>query len=207
MESEFAGLLAGSELMKKLVFLLEERSMKEALDVILPHIIPNNISFICIPYNGKGDLQNSIAHKMLSWKEPDVHFVIVHDKDSSDCIELKSQLKELSVKGKRPDTLVRIVCSELESWFLGDLNAVEKGFAVDLSKNRNKTIYQNPDALANAKEELKKLIPTYQQISGSQSISKYMTIGENKSKSFQVFISGVKTLCANISSRYHEVRP
>ena len=199
MESEFAGLLAGSELMKKLIFLLEERSMKEALDVILPHIVPNNICFTCIPHNGKGDLKNSIANKLLRWKEPGACFVIVHDKDSSDCIELKNKLKELAAKGKRPDTLVRIACAELESWFLGDLSAVEKAFAVDLSKKRNKTIYQNPDSIANAKEELKKLIPVYQQISGSQSISKHMIISGNKSKSFQVFISGVKTLCARIS--------
>jgi hypothetical protein len=49
MESEVTGLLAGAGLMKKLIFLLEEQSMKETLDVLLSHIIPSNIHFICIP--------------------------------------------------------------------------------------------------------------------------------------------------------------
>jgi uncharacterized protein YktA (UPF0223 family) len=186
--------------MTKIVFLLEEPSAREVLLVLLPQIMPvENVAFQCLPHEGKSNLQKSIPRKIRAWNEPDVHFVILHDQDSADCVTLKDELCKLARNGNHPDTLVRIACSELESWFLGDLSAVEQAFAVDLSKKRNKAIYQNPDAITNAKEELKKLIPSYQQISGSQSISKYMTIGKNKSKSFQVFISGVKTLCARIS--------
>jgi uncharacterized protein YktA (UPF0223 family) len=186
--------------MTKIVFLLEEPSAKEALSVLLPQIIPGEkIIFQCLPHEGKSDLQKSIPIKIRAWNDPDVHFVVLHDRDSADCVTLRKELCKLVKNDNHPDTLVRIACSELESWFLGDLNAVEKAFAADLSKKKNKTIYQNPDAISNAKEELKKLIPVYQQISGSQSISKHMIISENKSKSFQVFISGVKTLCAKIS--------
>jgi hypothetical protein len=195
MESEFAELLAGAELMKKLVFLLEEQSMKEDLDVILPHIIPNDIRFICIPHNGKGDLQNSIVYKLLRWKEPNAYFVIVHDKDSSNCIELKNKLKELAIKGKRPDTLVRIVCSELESWFLGDFSAIEKAYNINLENFHNKAKYRNPDLLKNAKQELARMVPLYKQIAGSKYIAKNMDISRNKSHSFNVFIEGVKRLC------------
>jgi uncharacterized protein YktA (UPF0223 family) len=186
--------------MTKIVFLLEELSAKEVLSVLLPQIIPvEKIIFQCLPHEGKSDLQKSIPIKIRAWNDPDVHFVVLHDKDSADCVTLKNELCKLVKNDNHPDTLVRIVCSELESWFLGDLSAVEKAFAVDLSKKKNRTIYQNPDAISNAKEELKRLAPAYQQISGAQNISKYMNIGKNKSKSFQVFISGVKTLCARIS--------
>jgi uncharacterized protein YktA (UPF0223 family) len=60
---------------------------------------------------------------------------------------------------------VRIVCTELESWFLGDFQAIEKTFNIDLKNRKNKTIYRNPDAIRNAKQELKRLVPQYQQIS------------------------------------------
>jgi uncharacterized protein YktA (UPF0223 family) len=186
--------------MTKLVFLLEERSAKEVLLVLLPQIVPvEKVTFQCLSHEGKSDLQRSIPIKIRAWNEPDVHFVILHDQDSADCVTLKKELYSLAKNDNHPDTLIRIVCSELESWFLGDLSAVEKAFAVDLSKKRNKTIYQNPDAIANAKDELKRLVPAYQQIAGSQSISKYMSIDKNKSKSFQVFVSGIKALCGKVS--------
>jgi hypothetical protein len=50
-----------------LVFLLEEPSMKALLDVLLPRIIPENITFKCIPHEGKQDLEKSIPKKLKAW--------------------------------------------------------------------------------------------------------------------------------------------
>lgn len=36
-------------------FLLEERSMKEVLDVLLPKILPEEVAFKTIPHNGKSE--------------------------------------------------------------------------------------------------------------------------------------------------------
>jgi len=181
--------------MEKFVFLLEEQSMKEVLTIILPKIIPQPYSFQCINHRGKSALRKSIPVKTRGWREPNVRFIVVHDKDSDDCKNLKKKIYELIDVSRRDDSLIRIVCTELESWFLGDLNAVEKAFSVDLSKKKNKTIYQNPDSISNAKEELYRLVPQYQPIIGSRNISRYMDISKNKSKSFQVFISGILRLC------------
>ncbi len=112
--------------MKKFVFLLEEQSMKEVLKIILPQIIQEPYTFQCIPHNGKSDLQKSIPKKTKAWKEPDIQFVVIHDKDSADCIKLKKDLRDLIYEPRRSATLIRIACTELESWFLGDLEAVEK---------------------------------------------------------------------------------
>jgi uncharacterized protein YktA (UPF0223 family) len=180
--------------MGKFIFLLEEPSMKEVLDIILPQILPIN-SFICIPHNGKSHLAKSIKNKISGWREPNVQFVIIHDQDAMDCISLKKGLFSMVNKAGRPDTLIRIVCTELESWFLGDFDAIEKGFNTRLSKKKNMALYRNPDNIINAKQELRKLIPAYQQISGSRSIAQFMAIEKNKSKSFQVFIAGVRRLC------------
>jgi hypothetical protein len=180
---------------KKLVFLLEEESMSKVLENILPKILPTDIKFQCVPHKGKSDLHKSIPIKLRAWNEPNVSFVVVHDKDSWDCIKLKNELSKLARTNKRPDTLIRIVCTELESWFLGDISSIEKAFKIDLSHKKNKALFRNPDNIANAKEELKKLIPLYQQISGSDNISKHMNISNNTSHSFHVFISGVKYIC------------
>jgi hypothetical protein len=111
--------------MKKLIFLLEEQSMKETLENILPLVIPNEISFLCIPHEGKADLQKSIPRKLLRWRDLDVRFMIAHDQDSAACRELKKELISLVPDEKRKETRIRIVCTELESWFLGDLQAYE----------------------------------------------------------------------------------
>ena len=117
----------------ELVFLLEERSMKELLEVLLPRIIPETVTFKCIHHEGKQDLEKSIPRKLKAWKTAG-RFVIIRDQDSGDCVEIKNNLKNLSNKSGRSDTLIGIVCHELESWFLGDLAAVEKAFELKTGK-------------------------------------------------------------------------
>lgn len=50
--------------MSRIVFLLEERSMKTLLDGLLPRFLPG-ISFLCIPHEGKQDLEKSIPRTRL----------------------------------------------------------------------------------------------------------------------------------------------
>lgn len=179
-----------------LVFLLEERSMKELLEVLLPRIIPETVTFKCIHHEGKQDLEKSIPRKLKAWKTAG-RFIIIRDQDSGDCVEIKKQLKNLSKKSGRCDTLIRIVCHELESWYLGDLAAVEKAFELktgQLSKKQSNQKYRNPDQLNSAKQELKKLVTSYQPISGSRKIGQYLEINnldKNKSYSFKMFIKGL----------------
>ena len=80
----------------KLVFLLEEPSMKYLLDELLPRILPENVEFQTIPHKGKQALERSIPRKLRGWTEPgDVRFVILHDQDTKDCVKLKQDLMAL----------------------------------------------------------------------------------------------------------------
>ena len=49
--------------MNELVFLLEERSMQEVLQVIVPPLVPSHITCRFIPHEGKKDLEKSIPRK------------------------------------------------------------------------------------------------------------------------------------------------
>lgn len=179
----------------KLVFLLEEKSMEYALVNLLPKLLPEEINYQLVSHSGKSDLKNSISVKLRGWNEPDVKFVILHDKDSNDCVELKKELVDRTILGGRNDSLVRIVCTELESWFLGDLNAVESAYNINLSNIKYKSTYRNPDKISNAKQILSKIIKSdYQTGIGAKTISKHMDIESNSSYSFNVFISGVRKM-------------
>jgi hypothetical protein len=181
--------------MREIVFLLEERSMLEALQILTPPLMPSDVRCRFIPHDGISDLEKSIPRKLRAWLDTDARFIVVRDKHSSDCRKVKHNLLRLCKEGRQPDTLVRIVCHELESWYLGDLAAVEKAYHLKgVAKRQDKAKYRNPDRLANAEQELRRLAPQYQKIAGSRRIAPHMSLANNKSHSFRVLIDGIRRL-------------
>ncbi len=181
--------------MSCLVCLLEEPSAEEMLRGVLSRIIPDDIYVHYMVFEGKQDLDKRLEQRLRLWQRPDSVFLIMRDKDSGNCVTIKQSLLEKVTASRRRDTtLVRIACHELESFYLGDLHAVEQGLQLTgLSRQQNKQKYRVPDNLANASEELIKLTEKrYSKIAGSRAISPYLTIdGSNKSNSFNVLLSGV----------------
>lgn len=78
--------------MSRVVFLLEEPSMKVLLDGLLPRLFPG-LPFWCIAHEGKSDLELSIPRKLRAWREPGVRFVVIRDNDGGDCRGLKAALR------------------------------------------------------------------------------------------------------------------
>ncbi|VVH63956.1 hypothetical protein BSPWISOX_2438 [uncultured Gammaproteobacteria bacterium] len=183
-----------------LVCFTEEKSAKEMLQVVLPKILPSNYCLSqIIPFEGKSDLDKQIEKKLKNYNTPDTVFLILRDQDNAICTEIKNQLlKKIQSSGRENVSIVRIACHELESFYLGDLLAVEQAFGLDnISKKQEKNKYKDPDNLSNAKQELKKLVSNYQPISGSKLIAPCLNLGNNinKSTSFNTLLSGVQKLC------------
>lgn len=183
--------------MKELVFFLEEASAKALLEVLLPRFVQENLfHFHFVAFEGKQDLEKQLVRKIRVWRMPNTHFIVLRDQDSANCENVKNSLMELCERANRPDTLVRVACRELESWYLGDLNAVGKAYRIkSLAQQQNKRKYRIPDALGNPVQELQKLTnQRYQKIAGSRAIGPYLDITNNRSRSFQAFVSGLKAL-------------
>ena len=181
--------------MRELVFFLEEQSAKEMLDSFLPKLLDKNICHRCICFEGKQHLEKQLKKKLRNWCNPNTDFVVLRDQDSADCTVVKQRLTAICTEAGKPNSLVRIVCHELESWYLGDLQAVEKGLNLSgLAGKQQNSKFRNPDGLSNAKQELKKLTDSYQPISGSREIGYYMSVDNNYSHSFKVFIAGLQRL-------------
>ena len=185
--------------MSRIVFLLEERSMKALLDGLLPRAFPD-MQFQCVPHEGKQDLEKSIPRKLRAWREPGVHFVVLRDNDSGDCIALKEHLLDLCREGRREDTLVRIVCQELEAWYFGEPAAIAKVYGNEKVQNiGRKTAFNNPDAIMKPSQKMRDLVPAFQKISGARQMAQVMSLEGNTSRSFQVFIEGLHRLLSSIS--------
>jgi hypothetical protein len=187
----------------EVVFLLEENSAKAMLEQVLENLSLHNISTRYIVFEGKQDLDKQVGKRLKGYSNPNAKFIILRDQDSSDCRELKQQLLQKAQEaGKADQTIVRIACHELESFYLGDLKAVEKALECKLPSQQNKN-YRNPDdKLENANEELQKITKNkYQKIKGSRLIGKHLNLNSdrNKSKSFDHLLKTLKSLRIDIT--------
>ena len=184
--------------MGQIIFLLEERSMQILLEGLLPRLFPE-LPFLCVPHNGKTDLDRSITATLRNWRVPGARFVIVRDNDGSDCKALKERLVGLCRAGYRDDTLVRIVCQELEAWYLGEPAALAVAYGDEsLVRIQNRARYRNPDAIPQPSREIKKLIPGFQKNDGARRIAQHLTREGNRSHSFAVFLDGVANLYGTV---------
>ena len=181
--------------MNRVVFLLEEASMRDLLVGLLPRLYPNMV-FMCLAHEGKSDLEKSIPRKLRAMREPGVRFVILRDNDGGDCVRLKQRLMQSCQQAGRPDTLVRIVCQELEAWYLGEPDALAEAFENERLRGiGRKASFRDPDAVQQPSEALKSLVPGFRKVSGAKTMAGLLTRERNYSKSFQVLLSGLDKLC------------
>lgn len=179
--------------MSRVVFLLEEYSMKVLLDGLLPRLFPG-LPFLCVPHEGKQDLERSIPRKLRAWREPGVRFCVIRDNDGADCRALKGSLVELCEQGGREDTLVRIVCQELEAWYFGAPTALAEVFGCDeLRWLSAQARFRDPDTIDQPAAALAALVPEFQKVSGARSLARVLP-RENGSRSFQVLMAGLERL-------------
>ncbi|WP_082853042.1 DUF4276 family protein [Bordetella ansorpii] len=182
----------------RIIFLLEEPSMRTLLDAWLPRLFPgwvDGVHFQCIPHEGKTDLDRSISRKLAAWRIPGDRFVVVRDNDAADCMKLKANLRERCEQSGRKDTLIRLVCQELESWYLGDLAALARAFDVPkIDSPANRKRYAEPDSWQKPSLEVKRLAPAFQKSSGARAMALHLNPGANRSHSLRVFESGVRRM-------------
>jgi hypothetical protein len=191
-------------MMGRIIFLLEEPSMKALLADWLPRLFPGWVDgqhFQCVPHEGKSDLDRSISRKLKAWNIPGDRFVIVRDNDNADCKAVKARLQTLCAQAGRPQTLIRLVCQELESWYLGDLAALAAAFR---QPGTNTPAYRkrfaNPDGWQKPSVQIKRLVPTFQKISAARSMAQHLDPEHNSSHSLQVFVAGVRRIAAEMDS-------
>ena len=169
--------------------------MADLLNVLLHRLFPG-LEFRCIEHEGKQDLEKSVPRKLRAWRKPGDRFVVMRDQDAADCHAVKARLKALCEQGGHADALVRVVCRELEAWYLGDVESLAGAFpesAGKLHKELRKSQFRNPDRVVGPSKVLDDLIPEFNKRPGARAMGKKLT-RENRSRSYQVFLEGVERL-------------
>ncbi|MDX2066410.1 MAG: DUF4276 family protein [Fimbriimonadaceae bacterium] len=179
--------------MIKLVILAEEESMRVFLLELLPKLNVN-CPIQIVPHEGKSDLERSIPIKLKAWSEGDateVRFIILRDNDGGDCRALKERLLAMCIPYHRR-VKVRIVIQHLESWLLGDLDAIQAAYGTAISSRKAK--FRNPDRLTNASQLLEQLIKDRVKVTRARKIGQLADPGRNESPSFQALVRGLQEL-------------
>ncbi|MCX8509282.1 MAG: DUF4276 family protein [Rhodobacteraceae bacterium] len=170
--------------------------MKVTLEALLPKLMIDLSMVTIIASQGKSDLERSIPRKLRGWRDPDARFLVLRDNDRGDCRERKRRLNELASSAGNPAPLkIRIVCQELEAWFLADtLALVSAGY---LAPGKSPAFSrQNPDEISHPVHEMEKLIKGYGKISGATTIAPHLDIENTCSASFRNTIQAIRDLTA-----------
>lgn len=199
---------------------VEEPSAEAALEIILPKMLDDNVNYSIHPHQGKPDLFKNVRSRLAGLRHSELQnmriLVLYDNDDHPDCKQKKDELSKviadvgLIVPSQdneeivRPNALVRVVMQELESWFLGDADAIRKAFPRVDRTFEKKEKYRKPDGIrGGASETLHSLLQKsgyyknkFPKIEVARRISQHMDPTKNRSKSFQVFKSGVEILCA-----------
>lgn len=190
--------------MKELVFLVEELSAKAMLDALLPRILQEGIEFRCIPFEGKQDLEKQMVRKIRAYQNSQARFIIMRDLDSHpNCLVLKQRLRDLCDEaGKAEQCLIRLACTELETFYLADLQAVETALQIHgLSKLQNKQKFRTPDHLGSPSKELKTLTKQrYEKVAGSRAIGQHLDLNNGRSPSFYHLIQAIMRLQSELNA-------
>ena len=116
----------------------------------------------------------------------------MRDNDNADCRDLKARLTRLCVQGGRSDSLVRIVCQELEAWYLGEPDALAVAYDNESLRGlHNKARYRQPDAVAQPAQEMKRLIPEFGKIDCARRMAQALTEAGNQPSSYKSFLQGM----------------
>ena len=189
-------------------FLLEERSAEVALKLIVCKILSDEVSCSFHAFQGKQDLLRRLPNLLEGYRRrttDDRRIMVLIDEDREDCFQLKATLEEVaqaagfvtkSSASQEGDFQVvnRLAIEELEAWFFGDMQALRNAYP-RVSRNAQ---YQDPDAIENGTSEalwraLRRYYPQrLPKTKVAQNIAQHMEPCRNTSRSFQVFVEGLK---------------
>ena len=203
-----------SEVGMHIEFFLEEESAAEALKFIVSKILSNDVSREFHPFRGKQHLLKNLPVLLKGYKPwiPDTwRIMVLIDKDQEDCFQLKAQLEGIahdagfvtkSSASQEGDFQVvnRLVIEELEAWFFGDIEALRTVYPRVSKHLQYQARYRDPDAITGGTyQALDRLLRRLKYHRGgllktavAQNIAQHMEPSRNRSKSFQVFVEGLK---------------
>ena len=163
-------------------------------------------------FEGKQDLLKNLPARLKGykpWLPEDWRIMVLIDEDREDCFQLKATLEEVAqaagfvtkssaLPQDNFQVVNRLAIEELEAWFFGDIEALRQGYPKVSKTFQRRRKFRDPDAIEGGTHEaLGRLLKRYHpkwlpKTIVAQNIAPHMEACRNTSKSFQVFVEGLK---------------
>ncbi|MCK5537632.1 MAG: DUF4276 family protein, partial [Bacteroidales bacterium] len=176
--------------------------MRKFFEGILPRLGFDEKLFEIKHHRGKEDLLNNLHKIIPSLSKRAKHIMVVIDQDKQDCVVLKNKINQQMIFRSDCTYTIRIACYELESWFLGDMAAIEQcsdRFKAQSFQNKDK--YRHIDSIEKPSTVLTKIIPDWKKKHTSkpkfaETIASLISLEQNtnRSKSFLVLLDSLYSL-------------
>lgn len=148
----------------------------------------------CIEHQGKSDLEKSFPRKIRAWGGP-ARFIVMRDNDGAVCTHKKAALAERVPPEALDRVKIRLVMQELESWFIGEPEALREANLIDAglaAKWPSKAKFRKPDNILRAKNVLHMQIKTHGQIELARLLGPRLRPERNRSPSFHAFVAALR---------------
>ena len=172
--------------------------MEIVLKAILKTLKIDN--YTIFSYQGREDLKKNFSNIIKNYFG--YKFIFLIDQDENNCKKIKKDIQELIPKKfNKNNYFIRIVCTELESWYWGDMEAIEKSFPRFNKENYlNKHTFKQVDLIKNPSKLLLNSIPEFKKDTflkkkfTAEKISPNLNINKNTSPSFNHVVNAIKKL-------------
>ena len=172
-----------------LVF-VEERSAEEIVRAVGRRLgLAGRMTVL--KHRGAGDLERSLKRKLAADPLPYGRYLILRDADNLDCQELKKKLSTMIPASKRSRTRVRLVCQELEAWYLAQSNLLVRE-GVLKTPIPKRALQGGVDAVRDPKRLFQRHAHQKGQIAHAQRIGPLLNLESRASPSFAHFISALR---------------
>jgi len=190
-------------------FIVEELSMEQFLEPLLKNFLrPQGCTYTIHSHKGKLALLERLESRLKGYSSflpPDHRIVVIVDRDTDSCHELKDKLESACSKAgllsknkaSTPHWQVvnRIAIEELEAWYFGNWEAVRKAFPRLPENIPRKAPYRKPDDIKGGTWEAFERILNEQgyykqglnKLQAAATIGNHINPEDNLSPSFQSF--------------------
>jgi hypothetical protein len=201
-----------------LEILVEEPSAEAALRELVPRIVGSAVEVRYHTFRGKAALLRRLPHRLAGYLhypvDADVRVLVLVDRDDQDCLELKETLEgaaadaglrtRASAGRARFRVCNRIAVEELESWFIGDPDALVAAYPRVPASFTNRARFRQPDSVSGGTwEALERLLQRHRYHLGglakirlASDVARHMDPARNRSPSFIEFRDGLLRLVA-----------
>lgn len=151
---------------------------------------------VVVEHEGISDLKSSVERKLKAWTRDSARFIILLDNDGKDCFARKKTWLSLVPDFRREHAKVRLVCQELEAWYLAEPEALRDAQMIDEKKLRamqTDRLLRQPDQILNAKAVFRRHVNVLGQIDTARRVGPFLRCERSRSPSFRTFCATVST--------------